>query len=75
MNVAYTDPPSQSKPWKWILIDSLIIGGIAFVASLPTNHLPTLFEMYVGLKAFLYSFLIQVAFERGIKPYMRNHKQ
>lgn len=70
MDLTY-DPPNRnpSKPWRWILIDSLIIGGIAFVASLPTNHLPTLTEVYVGIKAFLYSFLIQLAVERGIKPW------
>jgi len=72
MNVAYNDPPDRTKPWKWIIIDSAIIGGIAFVASLPTNHLPSLLEIYIGIKAFLYSFLVQVALERGIKKYIRN---
>ena len=74
MNVAYNDPPNKSKPIKWIIVDSAIIGGIAFVASLPTNHLPSLLEIYVGVKAFLYSFLVQVALERGIKPHINRNK-
>lgn len=54
---------------KWILIDSLIIAGIAFVSSLPGDRLPTLYDIYVAVKAFLYSFLIQFMAEKGIKPY------
>jgi len=52
----------------WIVVDSLIIAGIAFVAALPGDRLPTLFDIYVAVKAFLYSFLIQLAVERGLKP-------
>jgi len=56
----------------WIVIDSLIIAGIAFVvafvAALPGDRLPTLFDIYVAVKAFLYSFMIQLAVERGLKP-------
>ncbi len=69
MDMAY-DPPERNpgKPWKWILVDSLIIAGIAFVASLPGDRLPSLYDLYVALRAFVYSFLIQLAVERGLKP-------
>jgi len=69
LDLAY-DPPDRNpgKPWKWIVIDSLTIAGIAFIAALPADRLPTLFDAYVAVKAFAYSFLIQLATERGIKP-------
>ncbi len=68
------DPPERNpgKPWRWILVDSLIIAGIAFISSLPADRLPTLLDAYVALKAFLYSFLIQLAVERGLKKYLIN---
>ncbi|MHC1593722.1 MAG: hypothetical protein ACXQT2_00190 [Methanotrichaceae archaeon] len=70
------DPPDRNpgKPLKWIIIDSLIIAGIAFLAALPYDRLPTLFDLYVALRAFFYSFLVQLAVERGLKPafYRRN---
>lgn len=66
------DPPSRNpgKPWKWILIDSAVIAGIAFIASLPGDRLPSLLDLYVAVRAFIYSFLVQVAVERGLKPYL-----
>ncbi len=76
LDFAY-DPPSRNpgKPWKWIIIDSLIIAGIAFVASLPADRLPTLLDAYIALKAFFYSFLAQLVIERGIKPrFINNNK-
>ena len=65
------DPPERNpgKPLKWILIDSAIIAGIAALAVLPSDRPPNLVDLYVALKAFLYSFLVQLAIERGIKPY------
>jgi len=64
------DPPERNpgKPWKWILIDSLIIAGIAFISTLPSDRLPNVLDAYIALKAFMYAFLIQVAVERGLKP-------
>jgi hypothetical protein len=64
------DPPNRirGKPLKWIIVDSLIIAGIAFLSALPADRLPTVLDLYVALKAFLYAFLIQLAVERGIKP-------
>jgi len=65
------DPPERNpgKPIKWIVLDSLIIAGIAFVSALPDRP-PTWAEVYVALKAFTYSFLVQLAVERGIKRYV-----
>jgi len=64
------DPPTRhgTKPLKWIVLDSLIIAGIAFLATLPQERIPTPTELYVALKAFAFSFLLQLAVERGIKP-------
>ena len=64
------DPPDRNpgKPWKWIVIDSLIIAGIAFISTLPSDRLPSLLDAYIAVKAFIYAFLIQVAVERGLKP-------
>ena len=69
LDFAY-DPPDRNpgKPWLWILVDSLIIGLIAFVATLPGDRLPDIYDIYVAVRAFLYSFLMQVAIERGLKP-------
>jgi hypothetical protein len=51
------------------LIDSAIIAGIAAVAALPSDRLPSTIELYTALKAFAYSFLFQLAVERGLKKY------
>lgn len=55
------------KPWKWILIDSIIIALIAMVAVMP-SAVPTETELWVMFKAFLAAFVVQLAIERGIKP-------
>lgn len=67
-NRTHTNPEGKNtkKPYKWILIDSLIIGGIAMAASMPST-VPTAVDLYVMLKAFVGSLLIQLAIERGIK--------
>jgi len=67
------DPPErqqnkQTKPFKWILIDSAIVGAFMFVAALPYDHPPTWGELYIALRAFAYFFLFEVMLERGIKP-------
>jgi len=69
------DPPERNlgKPLKWILLDSLIIAGIAFVSALPTDRLPDIYDVYVGVRGFFYALLIQLAVERGIKPHMRRN--
>ena len=65
------DPPERErnpgKPWRWIVVDSLIVAGIAFVAALPEGRLPTAYDVYVAVKAFAYAFLLQLAVERGLK--------
>lgn len=63
------DPPERnpSKPLLWILADSAIIAGIAFVSSLPGDRLPGTVDLYVALRAFAYAFLLQLAVERGLK--------
>lgn len=68
----FTHNPSgrtSGKPFKWIIIDSLIIASLTFLASLPHNALPTINELYISLRAFFYAFLLQIAIERGLKPY------
>ena len=74
LDITY-DPPTRNpgKPWRWILLDSAIIAAIAAVASLPESRLPTTVELYTALRAFLYSFLVQLAVERGYKAYV--HKK
>ena len=54
------------KPMSWIAIDSLVIGIIAMVATMPAD-IPTFQQCWVMLKAFLGAFILQVAIERGIK--------
>jgi hypothetical protein len=54
---------------KWILVDSAIIAGLAALAALPSDRLPSTVELYIALKAFAYSFLFQLAVERGLKKY------
>jgi hypothetical protein len=70
------DPPERNpgKPWKWMLIDSAVIAGIAFVSVLPADRLPNIFDAYVAVKAFLYAFLVQIAIERGLKPRLKNNE-
>jgi hypothetical protein len=72
----FYDPPNRpkSKPWKWILVDSAIIAGIAFLSTLPTDRLPDVLDLYLAVKAFMYAFLIQLAVERGLKPYISKRK-
>lgn len=60
------DGPNSRKPWRWMLVDSAIIGGIA-LAAVMGNEPPGLPEAWVMLKAFLGAFLIQLAIERGLK--------
>ena len=71
------DPPDRNpgKPWLWMVLDSLIIAGIAFISTLPGNRLPELIDLYVAVKAFVYAFLIQLAVERGLKPIYYRREQ
>lgn len=70
------DPPGRNpgkKPLKWMLIDSAIVAGIAFVAALPSARVPTPEDIYIALRAFLYTFLVQLAIERGVKPKVKKN--
>jgi len=49
------------------IINSLIVGGIAFVSVLPTEALPTLYHFYVAIKAFLITFFIEMRKYRKIE--------
>lgn len=64
----HTNPTKKNsrKPMKWILLDSAIIGGIAFAAVMPAA-VPTANEVWVMLKAFFGAFILQLAVERGLK--------
>jgi hypothetical protein len=71
------DPPSRNpgeKPLVWMLIDSAIVAAIAFVAALPAGRTPTLEDLYVAVRAFLYVFLVQLAIERGVKPTVKKRE-
>jgi hypothetical protein len=71
------DPPGRNpgeKPLKWMLIDSAIVAGIAFIATLPATRTPALDDLYFALRAFLYMFLVQLAIERGIKPIVKKRE-
>ena len=69
LDIVYDSPNRQNtKSITWMLIDSAIIAAIAFLAALPADRLPNIFDLYVALKAFAYAFVVQLAVERGIKP-------
>jgi hypothetical protein len=70
------DPPARNpkKPLVWILFDSFVIGLLAFAASLPYDRIPTQLDVYISLRAFVYSFAMQLFVEYGVKPYWRNRK-
>jgi len=73
------DPPDREnnpgKPWRWIILDSLIVAGITFISLLPQNRLPDINDFYIALRAFIYVFLLQIATERGLKPYLSKRRR
>jgi hypothetical protein len=68
INRSHNDPENinSQKSFKWILLDSIIIGVIGMCASMPST-IPTVADLWVMFKAFLGSFLLQIAVERGLK--------
>lgn len=65
LDIAYNPPERKwnpGKPWKWILADAVIMGGIAFIASLP-QVIPSLPQLYIAIKAFVLAFLLQTVAE------------
>jgi hypothetical protein len=73
VNRSHSDPNGENaqKPWKWILVDSVVIGGIAMVANMP-SAIPTAADLWVMFKAFIGSFILQLAIERGLKKGKEN---
>lgn len=65
----HTNPSrkNERKPFKWILVDSAVIGGIAMFAASPSIFPTSPDHLWVMLKAFLGAFLLQLGIERGIK--------
>ena len=59
-----TDGPR--KTWKWMIVDSAIIGGISVFTELITGP-PTWTTAYKAAVAFGLAFFIQLAVERGLK--------
>jgi len=57
---------NNRKTWKWMIVDSAIVGGIAAFAAIGTAG-PTWDTMWVIFKAFGLAFLLQLAVERGLK--------
>lgn len=69
MSGANTKPKENGdgrKTMERMMIDSIIIGGIAMIAAAPSG-VPDITSCWVMLKAFLGSFLFQLAVERGLK--------
>uniref|UniRef100_A0A6M3Y174 Uncharacterized protein n=1 Tax=viral metagenome TaxID=1070528 RepID=A0A6M3Y174_9ZZZZ len=60
------DGEKKKKTWRNMVIDAVIIGGIA-VAAVMGNDVPGTVEMWVMLKAFTAAFLLQLAIERGLR--------
>ena len=60
------DGSNSVKPWRWILVDSAIIGAIAMAAVMP-GEIPRVSDIWVMAKAFFAAFIVQVGIERGLK--------
>jgi len=71
LSIAHDPEDNHGKSMAWIVLDSIIVACIAFISTLPSTHLPSLLDLYTSLKAFAYAFFIQLAVERGIKPYLK----
>jgi len=52
------------KNTKDMLLDSLLVGAIVFVSSLPSTGIPTLDNLYSAIRGFLYYFLAQLIVDR-----------
>jgi len=57
---------NSRKPWKWMIVDSAIIGGISFFSSLIEGS-PTAMTFYKAVVAYGLAFFVQLAIERGLK--------
>ena len=54
------------KSWKFIVLDAAIMSLIALFAVCPID-IPNINDLYVMLRAFGASFVLEVAVERGLK--------
>ena len=54
------------KTWRWMLVDSAIIGAISLFTELIAGP-PTWMGVYKAAAAFGLAFFIQLAVERGLK--------
>jgi len=52
------------KTTRDMLFDSLLVGGIVFIASLPSTGIPTVTNLFASLHGFLYYFLAQLIVDR-----------
>jgi len=52
------------KTTKDMLLDSLLVGAIVFIASLPSTGIPTIDNLYSAIRGFLYYFLAQLIVDR-----------
>ena len=68
VNRSHCNPNGKNsrKSWKWMVLDSVIIGAIAMCAQMP-DVIPALNDLWVMGKAFLIAFITQLAIERGLK--------
>ena len=47
-----------------MFFDSLLVGLIVFIASLPPTNIPTFDNLYASVRGFLYYFLAQLIVDR-----------
>jgi len=52
------------KTTRDMVLDSLLVGLIVFIASLPPTNLPTSDNLYASIRGFLYYFLAQLIVNR-----------
>jgi hypothetical protein len=75
MSVLDLSNENGKKDVKRILIDSAIVGLIAFLSVLPGNRLPDAVDIYIAVKTFLYAALFQFSVEYGIRPAWHHYRR
>ena len=58
------DVDIYKKTTKDMLVDSLLVGAIVFIASLPSTGIPSLDNLYSAIRGFFYYFLAQLIVDR-----------
>jgi len=64
-----------SKTTKDMILDSLLVALVVFIASLPMNNIPTLCNLYDALRGFLYYFIVQLIIDRAMTSIAKNVKK